>query len=182
MTNLSERLEIFKSIKPSKSFFQIMKSLAIKETKELTEKYYFQEEKISALGESVRNAVLEKELFGCQRGNVLDVLSIYMEENLKDQADQIDFGNWYCLVVPLIDRNGHGYPLNEPLMTLGSTRAVKIDGTFGANIDYRRRSLRPATLDEIDKFFETVPETSILGCFLENNHYLWKEEEILKND
>lgn len=133
------------------------------ETERLKMDYYFERAKVSPKGETIRNIVLDKELFGCQRGNVLEVLSIYTGEDLRDAGDQIAWDNRLPMIVFIENRNGHDYDLNQPLLSLGNGKGVGMNGHLGNNLDTRRRTIRPATEKEIDKFFLKANLVGILA-------------------
>lgn len=158
--------EVLSELDLQAAFKESLRKFIEGETSRLKTDYYFERAKVSAKGETIRNIVLEKELFGCQRGNVLEVLSIYTGEDLRDAADQIDWSERFPMIVFLDDRNGHNYDLNQPVLSLGNGRGVGLGGNMGNNLDTRRRTIRPATPDEIEKYFLHGNLLGMLACLM----------------
>lgn len=115
--------------------------------------------------------------FGCQRNNVLRILSVIVDEDLtafrKGEDDDViptDMWKKGVIVVPTDNHNGHDYELNMPAMIVrdGDHHALKHTGTRGNNIAYTRTTLRPATDTEVADFVAKNLDTvmSQLGILL----------------
>jgi hypothetical protein len=66
------------------------------------------------------------------------------------------------MIVPLMNDNGHSYPLNQPVLVIysngdGLFQGVTKGGVRGNFLPTLPEEIRPATDEEIDDFFEAIP-------------------------
>ena len=135
---------------------------AIEDTLWIEKEYYGDKSLLSSKAKEVQSLISSYELFGCQRGHVLSLLSLYLEEPLRDRDNNLSLEKRNPVLVPLDNRRGGNYPLNEPALMLYGDIGLRLDGTQGNHMDLTWRLVRPALLEEIHRFFQTVPIAGLL--------------------
>lgn len=62
----------------------------------------------------------------------------------------------FSVVIPLSNPNGHNYTKHEPCLIVSSRMALRLKDGVGNNLPDLNYSVRPATNEEIEYFFENV--------------------------
>ncbi|MFC1644824.1 hypothetical protein ACFL08_02260 [Patescibacteria group bacterium] len=65
------------------------------------------------------------------------------------------------MVVPLENGNGHNYELHKACLSIGNNQALNADGSLGNYLPTGRADIRPATQEEIEKFFSRVSKDAL---------------------
>lgn len=142
----------------------------LKETvKERMKEYnlLFTDRGLSDVGLEIQGEVLEKQLFGCQRGNTLRILSVVLKEDLRDSRKGIEIEP-FTLIKMKSNPNEHGYELGKPYLFIGRIPERGRDiasgpaGGLGNNIPTRLDSLEMVTEEDFESFFKVFQ----IGRFL----------------
>ena len=140
-----------------------VEELALRETEWLRHRYWGDNAMLSAKAELIQKKISDYELFGCQRGHVLDILSIYLDEPLRDRRNGVDPMGHNAMVIPLENRRGASYPIGVPVFLVSYDSGIRIDGQMGNHLDMAWRVIKPANPQEIREYFQSVPIAGFLG-------------------
>jgi hypothetical protein len=93
--------------------------------------------------------------FNGKEEDLAKIISLIIgEEIIINDNKKVSFEKG-VMIVPLISDNGHNYPLDFPVLMCNSSQiGIRSDGISGNNMTVQKNSIRPATKEEIYKFFE----------------------------
>lgn len=133
-----------------------MRDKIIKATKDFAEKYYGGEKEYSEKAKEL--ARLSDQVGGCRNSKVRELVSLITGIDLPpgESSEGVTFGK-YVAIVPLACRNSHNYKIGKPCVSRGGPNGlIRMDGTKGNTMDSSAKSLRPATVEEIDEWMEAI--------------------------
>lgn len=111
-------------------------------------------EKVKAI-----EACLEKNDYSGKNESLAKIISVMIGEDvrIKSRGFYLEKG---VMVVPLNNRNGHNYPLEQPILIMdrGNRVGIRTDGTIGNSLPGDKKDVRPATAKEIVAFFKATVE------------------------
>jgi hypothetical protein len=98
---------------------------------------------------------LETNNFNGKEEDLAKIISLIIgEEIIINDNKKVSFEKG-VMIVPLIFDNVHNYPLGFPVLMCNSSQiGIRSDGISGNNMTVQKNSIRPATKEEIYKFFE----------------------------
>jgi hypothetical protein len=159
-------LEIVESLLKGEDLQSSLKEKVRKATK-VYNNLFLEDGTISRVAKEIQREVMDRQLFGCQRGNVLRVLSIVLKENLREYREEISIP--LLSLVKIKDEMGnHNYELGKPYLYLGRIPprghhvASGPAGGLGNNIPRRLSSLERVGEEELEGFFKSFQPTRFI--------------------
>ena len=133
-----------------------VKEEMVKRSQEATTIYnnLFSQITLSPIALEVRNEVMDRALFGCQRGNVLRILSVVLKEDLKEVEVRVSIPP--SSLIKLRREYGPSYEVHKPYLFMGGnpTRATGPGGGVGGEVPQRLDYLEEIVEEDFKSFFQ----------------------------